>query len=225
MFRQPPHQRLTDYRELDIGLASDHPLPVEGTPHATSAAVQHVRIDHRRADIAMPQQLLDRPDVIPGLEQMRRKRVPKRVTGRRLCQPGTGRSQPHQTLRHTLVQMMPTPLPGLAIDVMPRRWKHPLPAPLAPGVRILPPRASGTATHPHPSARSRSCNARTRARCPFNGSARADGSVVTRSFRPFPSRTRISRWSRSRSFTRSSTHSSRRNPEPYINDAISQAVP
>jgi hypothetical protein len=40
------------------------------------------------------------------------------------------------------------------------------------------------------------------------------GSIVLRSFWPFPHRTRISCRSKSRSFTRSSRHSCNRNPAP-----------
>jgi hypothetical protein len=43
----------------------------------TRAAVEHVRIDLGRADITLPEQLLDRPDVVPRLEQMRREAVRK----------------------------------------------------------------------------------------------------------------------------------------------------
>jgi hypothetical protein len=38
-----------------------------------------VGVDHRRADIAVPQELLDRPDVVAVLEQMGREGVPQRV--------------------------------------------------------------------------------------------------------------------------------------------------
>jgi hypothetical protein len=49
--------------------------PVERAPHAQPATVQHVRVDHRRADVRVPQQLLHRPDVIAGLQKLRRERV------------------------------------------------------------------------------------------------------------------------------------------------------
>ena len=37
--------------------------PVEGTVHPLPAAVQHMRVDHRRLDVLVPQQFLHRPDV------------------------------------------------------------------------------------------------------------------------------------------------------------------
>jgi hypothetical protein len=50
----------------------------------------YVRVDHRRAHLGMPEQFLDGPDVIPVLEQMRRKRMPERMTAgllRNSCLP------------------------------------------------------------------------------------------------------------------------------------------
>ena len=52
---------------------------VEGTADAQTAAVQHVRVDHRRPDVLVAQLLLDRTRVVPGLQQARREAVPERV--------------------------------------------------------------------------------------------------------------------------------------------------
>jgi hypothetical protein len=49
---------------------------VERAPHAASTLIEHVGVDHRRAHVAMPQELLDRPDVVSRFEQVRRERVP-----------------------------------------------------------------------------------------------------------------------------------------------------
>jgi hypothetical protein len=46
---------------------------IQGTAHGQSAAIQHMRIDHRRFHIFMAQEFLHRPDIIALLEQMRRK--------------------------------------------------------------------------------------------------------------------------------------------------------
>ena len=61
---------------------------VKRTPHAPAPSVQHVRVDHRRADVAVAEQLLDRPEVVAGLKQVRGTRVPERVAARRLREPG-----------------------------------------------------------------------------------------------------------------------------------------
>ena len=48
---------------------------VSGALHAVPTPVEDVGVDHRRGDIAVPKQLLHRPDVVSGFEQMRRKAV------------------------------------------------------------------------------------------------------------------------------------------------------
>jgi len=42
-----------------------------------------MRVDHRRRDILVTEQLLHRANVIPSLQQMRGERVAERVTGGR----------------------------------------------------------------------------------------------------------------------------------------------
>ena len=53
-----------------------HLEPVQRTHHPTRPPIQHMRVDHRRAHIIVPQQLLDGPDITPTLQQMRREAVP-----------------------------------------------------------------------------------------------------------------------------------------------------
>jgi len=45
------------------------------TLDATTTSIEHVGVDHRRADVAMSQQFLNRADVIPIFEQMGREGV------------------------------------------------------------------------------------------------------------------------------------------------------
>lgn len=40
---------------------------VQGAPHTSSSTIEDVRIDHRRIDVSVPQQLLDGTDIIPFL--------------------------------------------------------------------------------------------------------------------------------------------------------------
>ena len=47
--------------------SSTGPEFIERTPHAPPTSVQHARVNHRRAHIAMPEQFLDRPNVIATL--------------------------------------------------------------------------------------------------------------------------------------------------------------
>jgi hypothetical protein len=70
------------------GLVVDHPLtravhgcehlamndrlhPIDRALHAYASAIQDVRVDHCGTDVGVPEQLLDCPDVISGLEQVR----------------------------------------------------------------------------------------------------------------------------------------------------------
>jgi hypothetical protein len=47
--------------------------PVDRAAHAERTTIEHVRVDHRRADIRVPEQLLHGPNVVSILEQVRRK--------------------------------------------------------------------------------------------------------------------------------------------------------
>ena len=49
---------------------------VERAPYREPAALQHVRIDHGRREIAVPEQFLNRPDVVTAHQQVRREAVP-----------------------------------------------------------------------------------------------------------------------------------------------------
>jgi hypothetical protein len=89
--RAQSHSRISPQRSR-IRTAT-HPLAagrgntsseVERALDAAAAPVQDVRVDHRRAHVGVPEQLLDGPDVVPGLQQVRRERVPERVAGGRL---------------------------------------------------------------------------------------------------------------------------------------------
>ena len=46
--------------------------------HPQHAPLQHVRVDHRRRDVRVAEQLLNGPDVVSALQQMRRERVATR---------------------------------------------------------------------------------------------------------------------------------------------------
>jgi len=50
---------------------------IQRAPHASPALIQNVRIDDRRAHVAMRKEFLDGPNVVPALEKVRRKRVAK----------------------------------------------------------------------------------------------------------------------------------------------------
>ena len=127
------------YERLPSGfLASRFPassLAIQRTLHPDTRLVQHVGINHRRAHILVPQEFLHGPNVIPGLQQVRRKRVTQRVTTHSLVhERQTGRHF-HCALQNCRIHMMPAPLLMLTRQVRRACRKHPLPSPTPSGRR------------------------------------------------------------------------------------------
>ena len=73
----------TGRRPMGACLRAEH--PVGGAAHPGRATVEDVRVDHRRAQVPMPEQLQDGADVLPVFQQVRRERV--RGPGRRATEP------------------------------------------------------------------------------------------------------------------------------------------
>ena len=103
------------------------------------AAVQDVRVDHGGAHVTVSEQFLDRTNVVAVFEEMRREGVPEGVTRGSLGQARLEDGFLDSPLEHGLMEVMPAPLAGDAIDVETGRREGPLPAPLAARVGILPP--------------------------------------------------------------------------------------
>jgi hypothetical protein len=71
---------MTPGQELVVHVAHANRLPlVSRTVHRPTASIQDVRVDHRRPHVAVPEQLLNGPDIVAVLEQVRRKRMPESV--------------------------------------------------------------------------------------------------------------------------------------------------
>lgn len=75
--------------------------------HGPRPKLQNMRIDHRRRQLRVPQQLLHGADVIARLEQMRRERVPQGVTSGRLPDPGRADGPLDRFLQRRLRDMVP----------------------------------------------------------------------------------------------------------------------
>jgi len=75
---------ITPHVGFPVSRTVPSPIASPRAPHPFATPVQDVGIDHRGPHILVPEKLLDSADVIPGLEQMRGKRVPQRVAGRSL---------------------------------------------------------------------------------------------------------------------------------------------
>ena len=48
---------------------------IDRAAHGKRASIEHVRIDHRRTDVGVPEQLLHRTDAVTVFEQVRRERM------------------------------------------------------------------------------------------------------------------------------------------------------
>ena len=112
-------------------------------------------VDHRRADIAVPQELLDRSNVGAVLEQMGGERVPQGVARGGFPEAGALDGGLEGLLEHGFVQVVATFAACHRIPIKPRRGKDPLPSPLPRRARILRSTAVGSSTLPRPRARSR----------------------------------------------------------------------
>ena len=80
-------------------------------------------VNHRRPDIRMTQQLLQRPDVIPILQQMRCARMSYSAARCHLGDPCIA----HCPLHHGFVKVVPALLTPRAVPIAARRRKQPLP--------------------------------------------------------------------------------------------------
>ena len=78
--------------------------------------VQDLGVDHSRGDIRMAEQFLNRPDVVPFLQQMRGKRVPQRVAVDFFVDIRPLRGSTDSLLQPVLMDMMPPCLAAARID-------------------------------------------------------------------------------------------------------------
>ena len=72
-----------------------------------SGPVQNVGIDHRRFQILVPEQLLDRPDIISLVQQVGGKAVPKCVTAHRFLDSDVTHGLGHPALDYPILQVVP----------------------------------------------------------------------------------------------------------------------
>ena len=115
---------------VELGLSGPMPkldVAWSRTPNTERAAVQYMRVYHRRRNIPVTQELLHGPDVRTALQQVRRERVPQRVARRPLGDAAPPHGDRHRTLHRRFVQMMTLPPTGAWIRVLALRWKDPLP--------------------------------------------------------------------------------------------------
>ena len=96
-----------------------------------------MRVDHRRRDILVTEQLLDGANVAAALEQVGGERVAEGVAGRALGDSGSEHGPPDGLLEHGLVQVVAAALPRLGVQVEPGCGEDLLPGPVPPRIREL----------------------------------------------------------------------------------------
>ena len=117
---------------------ASHEQSVGWALDAMPASVQDMRVDHRRLHVAMAQQLLDRADIVAGLEEVSREAVAQGVRTNWLGNPGRPCRVVDGALGNRLVEMKPLRRAEARVGADLRRREDPLPASLAIGVRVLP---------------------------------------------------------------------------------------
>jgi hypothetical protein len=113
------------------------PQDVHRASDAPPTAVENVRVDHRRAYIAMPQQFLDRPEVVTVLEEVSGKRVTEGVAGDMLFHICRRRRLFHRALKDGFVEVVPVSVPCFRIRILSMRRENPLPSPGTVRVNVL----------------------------------------------------------------------------------------
>ena len=103
------------------------PSVVERTANTEGAAVEHVGVDHGRADVVVTEQHLDRADVGSGFEQVRGEAVAEGVTGGAAVDARGDHGGAQRLLHGAFVQVMQHEAPGLGIDARSRRGEDVLP--------------------------------------------------------------------------------------------------
>jgi hypothetical protein len=63
-----------------LGSDADCSAWIERTPYPSPTALQHMRVDHGRTDVLVPQEFLHGANVVPCFEEMRGKRVAARIS-------------------------------------------------------------------------------------------------------------------------------------------------
>src|SRR5512134_3304865 len=101
---------------MTAGPTSFPGLPVLRAAHRKSRPVQHVRVNHRRRDVAVPEQFLHRADVGSRFEQVRGEAVAQRVAPDGPGNIRLERGEPDGALERRLVEMVATRVSSGRID-------------------------------------------------------------------------------------------------------------
>jgi hypothetical protein len=85
---------------------------VKGTHDAERPAIEDVGVEHRRRQVAVPEQLLDSTNVLASFQKVRRERVTERVAGNALIRAGSDGGFTHGPLEDGFMKVVATALAG-----------------------------------------------------------------------------------------------------------------
>jgi hypothetical protein len=148
----PPWRRMRSNPPSCVGIAAKQ--RVQWAAHAEAAAVEHMGIDHGRADITMTEQLLDGPNVGALFQQLGSERMTESMAAGRLADPAPAHGVGHGALHRGFVERVAVPQTPGRIPVIRPRGKDPLRGPTPLSGRIFLASASGGITRPRRVARS-----------------------------------------------------------------------
>src|SRR5262249_51197465 len=104
---------------------------IQRARHGLAAAIEHVRVNHRRLHAGMAQQLLHRANVIPGLQQVRREGVSQGMRRGALADAGLEDRGAEGAGHRTFVQMPADLLDRVRVRTERRGREDELPAEIA----------------------------------------------------------------------------------------------
>jgi hypothetical protein len=109
---------------------------IQGATDSLAADGSDVSIDHGRGEVLVAEELLDRPDVVTGLQHVGGEGMPEAVAGGGLCDARAPDGCTDRTLYDGRVQVVPAQHPSVSVDVLAGRGEDPLPGrrPGCPGV-------------------------------------------------------------------------------------------
>ncbi len=120
--------------ERSIGSSQE----VRRTAYASSSPVEDMRVDHRGADVLVPEEFLDRPVIIPILQEMGSERMPEGVAGDGFLDTGPLARALHRPLDDGVVEVVSEESTGRRFRELSMSGKYPLPSQLAVRGLVLP---------------------------------------------------------------------------------------
>ena len=111
---------------------------VKRAPNGEAWFVENMRVNHRRGNVAVPKQLLNRTNILAIFQQVSRETVPERMATGRFGQARLVDRSLDRLLKILFRNVMPTRFARPRIDGKFCRWENILPRPRFVRVWILP---------------------------------------------------------------------------------------